>query len=270
MTKDANYVFSVGKEFEERLLRLNDFCNPYSFQFLKNNGLKKGNHVIDIGCGIGELTCWLAEQVGPEGHVTAIDISIEQLELAKARARERRLNNIEFIEMSIYDLVQLNQTYDLVYSRFVLDHVVSPKEALQAMRDVARPKAVFCLECAAFGIETSFSYPENNAYTKHLEWFNKLRNTIVRHTDIGMKLPGFLKEVGLTEINLGLVQPVFNTVYQREHCVLLTQECANSYQQHHIATAEEITALISELKQLVKNDNIQLAFLLMSQVSARK
>ncbi|MDP3706426.1 MAG: methyltransferase domain-containing protein [Legionellaceae bacterium] len=96
MVKDSNYALSVGEKFEDRLMRLNVFSNPYSFTFLQRSGLKRGDHVIDVGCGIGELTCWLAEQVGREGKVVAIDISVEQLELARQRAAEKKLSNIEF------------------------------------------------------------------------------------------------------------------------------------------------------------------------------
>ena len=91
MPKDSNYILSVGEKFKERLLRLNAISNPYSFAFLLRHGLKRGDHVIDVGCGIGELTCWLAEQVGPKGKVVAIDISKEQLTLAKQRAKEQQL-----------------------------------------------------------------------------------------------------------------------------------------------------------------------------------
>ena len=39
--------------------------------------------VIDIGCGTGLMTKWLAEQVGETGHIIAIDNRENQLELAK-------------------------------------------------------------------------------------------------------------------------------------------------------------------------------------------
>lgn len=270
MNKDSNYVLSVGKKFEDRLLRLNDFCNPHSFNFLQNAGLKKGDHIIDVGCGIGELTCWLAEQVGPKGSVTAIDISPEQLELAQNRAKQRHLTNIEFHEISIYDLSKLKRTFDLVYSRFVIDHVVDQTKALQAVINLVRPHGTLCLESAAFNTSVFFSYPQNLAYTQHMHWFEQLRKTVVYHTNFGIQLPLLLKQNGLYEVDLALVLPLLKTRFQREHCILLTEECAEDYQKNGIATKAEINELIAALKHSIADDNLQLTFFIIAQVVAKK
>jgi SAM-dependent methyltransferase len=37
--------------------------------------LKKGSRVLEIGCGQGDMTAVLADRVGPDGHVTAVDLA---------------------------------------------------------------------------------------------------------------------------------------------------------------------------------------------------
>jgi ubiquinone/menaquinone biosynthesis C-methylase UbiE len=52
-----------------------------------------GIKVLDLATGTGEPAITLASKVGPQGHVTALDLSPELLEIADQRARERGLTN---------------------------------------------------------------------------------------------------------------------------------------------------------------------------------
>ena len=45
-------------------------------------------HVLDVGCGIGNLSCWLADRVGAKGRVIAVDSDSEQLKIAEKRAQK--------------------------------------------------------------------------------------------------------------------------------------------------------------------------------------
>src|ERR1700758_3069535 len=49
--------------------------------------------VLDLASGTGEPAISLAARVGPHGHVTALDLSADLLEIAEKRARVRGLNN---------------------------------------------------------------------------------------------------------------------------------------------------------------------------------
>lgn len=270
MVKDANYVLSVGEQFEERLLRLNAFSNPYTFPFLLRNGLKKDDVVIDVGCGIGELTCWLAEQVGPKGKVIAIDISSEQLSLAKKRAETRNLSNIEFLEMSIYDLAKLNLQFDFVYSRYVIDHVAEQQQALRAMSEITRPGGVICCESAASNTLTAFSYPNLSAIDKIHSWFDSLRRLNVYNSHLGLRLPSMMRQLGLKNINIDLIQPALKTHYQKEHELLILEECKEAYIANGIATESEITEAKNSIAAAIANEKIQFFWFQVAQVAAIK
>lgn len=47
-------------------------------------GLKPGEDLLEVGCGTGQLTGWLAEQVAP-GRVVAVDFAASMLELARRK-----------------------------------------------------------------------------------------------------------------------------------------------------------------------------------------
>src|SRR5579863_8473510 len=52
-----------------------------------------GMQVLDLASGTGEPAISLAARVGPQGHVTALDLSAELLEIAGKRAQVRGLTN---------------------------------------------------------------------------------------------------------------------------------------------------------------------------------
>ena len=47
---------------------VNEVHGPDTRAFLQRAGLKSGMRVADIGCGIGTISCWMAEQVGAGWH----------------------------------------------------------------------------------------------------------------------------------------------------------------------------------------------------------
>src|SRR6516162_3482637 len=58
---------------------------------------KVGENVLDIGCETGTTTLRLAEAIGPTGRVLGIDISEQQLGLARERATAAAASNVELV-----------------------------------------------------------------------------------------------------------------------------------------------------------------------------
>src|ERR1700752_4393831 len=105
MSKDNNnegrnhnsYVVQVGEAGKTRLDLLNNVFGPYSERFLNLAGLKNGMHVLDVGCGTGNMSCKIAELIGTTGSVVGIDNSAEQLLIAQEQAKKNKLTNTNFI-----------------------------------------------------------------------------------------------------------------------------------------------------------------------------
>jgi ubiquinone/menaquinone biosynthesis C-methylase UbiE len=66
-----------------------------SLTVLKEIGLKQGQHVLDFGCGYGTYTIPVAEIVGEQGRVHALDMDKEALYALMQRAQSAGLNNID-------------------------------------------------------------------------------------------------------------------------------------------------------------------------------
>src|SRR5438128_5481834 len=63
-------------------------ANPFSL-----GALEPGERVLDLGCGAGTDTLVAAQMVGPEGHVTGIDMTPEMLAKARASAAEMAISS---------------------------------------------------------------------------------------------------------------------------------------------------------------------------------
>jgi FkbM family methyltransferase len=100
---DEKYIADIGEQGSEGLGKL-DYCfNLTTKEFLLSVGLKQAKSILDIGCGSGVMTCWMAEQIGNNGKIIAIENDSNQLNAAKHNAESKSINNIEFKLYSAYD-----------------------------------------------------------------------------------------------------------------------------------------------------------------------
>ena len=91
-------------------------ANPFSL-----GALEPGERVLDLGCGAGTDSLVVAQMVGPEGHVTGIDMTPEMLAKARASAAEMGAENVEFVEGEAESLPFPDESFDVVISNGVID-----------------------------------------------------------------------------------------------------------------------------------------------------
>jgi len=100
-----------------------------------------GMRVLDLASGTGEPAISLAVRVGEQGHVTALDLSPELLEVAANRARSRGLTNFSTQQADAHSLPFPDNSFDLATSRFGVMFFRNVQSALGEVRRVLRPGA---------------------------------------------------------------------------------------------------------------------------------
>jgi SAM-dependent methyltransferase len=105
---------------------------------------KPGMKVLDLASGTGEPAISLAARVGPQGHVTALDVSADLLEIANQRAQARQLTNFSTRQADAHSLPFPDGTFDLATSRFGVMFFTDCVGALRELRRVLRPEARAC------------------------------------------------------------------------------------------------------------------------------
>ncbi|MCC9607405.1 class I SAM-dependent methyltransferase [Blastopirellula sp. JC732] len=106
---------------------------------LKHLGLKPGMTACDMGCGNGFYSLKLAEAVGEQGKVLAVDIQPEMLRLLQARAEEAEITNIEKILGDVHDPKLPVGQVDLILCIDVYHEFSHPEQMLAAMRKSLKP-----------------------------------------------------------------------------------------------------------------------------------
>ena len=83
-------------------------------------GLQPGEKVLDLGSG-GGIDCFLAsQQVGPEGHVTGLDMTDDMLRLARANQANLGITNVEFVKGDMEKMPLPDSNVDVVISNCVV------------------------------------------------------------------------------------------------------------------------------------------------------
>jgi SAM-dependent methyltransferase len=103
-----------------------------------------GMRALDLASGTGEPAISLASRVGAQGHVTALDMSADLLEVAAQRAHDRGLTNFKTQQADAHNLPFPDNSFDLVTSRFGVMFFRDPELAFREVLRVSRPGARAC------------------------------------------------------------------------------------------------------------------------------
>ena len=165
-------------------------------------GLQEGMEVLDAGAG----TCWIARVmsriVGPRGRVWAFDGSEERLQLGARKAQEQGCANLRFVTGDLYQPPFQPGSFDLVWSRLVLEHLSDPDLALARLVELAKPGG----KVVAGDIDGAggFHYPCPTWLRQGLE---KLESFLQERADpyAGRKLFHRFRRAGLEQIHVHLL-----------------------------------------------------------------
>ncbi|XP_039143417.1 2-phytyl-1,4-beta-naphthoquinone methyltransferase, chloroplastic [Dioscorea cayenensis subsp. rotundata] len=106
------------------------------------SGAKKGDSVLDLCCGSGDLAFLLSHYVGLHGQVSALDFSSDQLSIASSRQElnwKACYDNIKWIEGDALDLPFPSSSFDAITMGYGLRNLVDRKKALQEIFRVLKP-----------------------------------------------------------------------------------------------------------------------------------
>lgn len=126
--------------------------------------LQPGQQVLELGCGWGSLSIWMAERY-PTSHITAVSNSSQQRRYIQCQAAARGLNNLRVLTADMNDFVPtadgaFSASYDRVVSVEMFEHMRNYEQLLARIASWLRPDGelfvhVFC--------HRGLSYPFNVA-----------------------------------------------------------------------------------------------------------
>lgn len=117
-------------------------------QIIERSGIKKGDRVLEIGCGSGAYTTFVAREVGKEGIVEALDIQpamLAQLKKKLAKPENSDIQNIRLHESSAYQLPFKEGSIDLVYMITVLPEIPDQAKVLAEVWRVLKVNGILAV-----------------------------------------------------------------------------------------------------------------------------
>ena len=98
-----------------------------------------GSRVLDIGCGFGDTTQQLANQIGSEGFAVGVDAAPRFIDAARMEAAEAGLANVRFDVMDI-EVASFEERFDYAFSRMGTMFFANPVAALRNVRQALLPE----------------------------------------------------------------------------------------------------------------------------------
>lgn len=162
---------------------------------LKKMGVAPGMTVADIGCGTGEVSFLISQLVGSKGSVKGLDANPTAIEFCKKEAGRRGTRNVEFLVGDAHKMGFPSRSFDLVYSRFLLQHLKSPEACLEEMFRIAKPGSTVMVEDCDLG---KWVVEPANKYVDQLwRWYGEIVSEKGSDPAIGRKLYGMFIDSGL-------------------------------------------------------------------------
>lgn len=244
---ESKYIHGTDDAEQRRLAALNELVNPSFIEFLKPG---ETDSILEVGSGLGLLAREIA-RLRPRARVLGIEYSPRQLERADASDRP----NLRFAQGDAHRLDLEDDHFDVVYCRWLLEHVADPVQVLGEMRRVLKPGGRIFVQ------ENDVSLQRYDPPAPRVErlWGSiaALQKKLGGDALIGSKLHGLLTDAGFNSIELSLAPEVHQSG-TREFALWIENEmgiftgCAGDLVTHGLSTREEVDAAVVELRAFLK------------------
>jgi SAM-dependent methyltransferase len=182
MSESRSYPLGYTEDEARRLARQAAFYEDLTADVLRRAGIGSGMEVVDLGCGVGDVSVLAARMVGEFGAVLGIDRAASSVETARRRAAALGARNVRF-ETAELDAFDSAEKFDAVIGRFVPLYQPDPIAVLRRFRNFLKPNGMIAFQ--EMDMETVSQVPASETFTRACSWI----------------LGGF--KVGGTELNMG-------------------------------------------------------------------
>lgn len=192
------YVCGHAPREFDRLALQSRLYEAVTRRLLVRAGVDAGQHVVDLGCGGGDVSRIAAEAVGPTGVVTGVDRAPDAV--TTARVRTAHLPQVRIVGGEL-DRWRPDAPVDAVIGRFVLMHQRDPIAVLARVRTWLRPGGVVAfVESDTGGLQPGgHSRPHSPTYQRIVEVWQETLRAAGAHVDMGAGLVAAFTAAGLDD-----------------------------------------------------------------------
>ena len=137
--KAEDWTGDMGVRWVTNLSGLEALVAPIGAALIAQADYRRGERVLDIGCGGGSTTIAIARAVAPDGAALGIDISPDLTAIASRRAAEAGLGNARFLCSDAATVRLPEAPFDRLFSRFGSMFFDDPVAAFSNLHSLLRP-----------------------------------------------------------------------------------------------------------------------------------
>lgn len=175
--------------------------NEPSKRFLRDSGVKPGMRVLELGCGMGEISKILSSIVGSEGSVFAVDQNKEMIETVSRSFEQGATKNVQFAQADLNVGPEFLQrfdksSFDVITGRRVLMYLSDPTQVLKMVMPWLKEGGLVVFEEIDMTMCPASSSPMPS-HTKGVSWIGSLMKREQANCFIGLQLPSIYSAAGL-------------------------------------------------------------------------
>lgn len=190
----GRYVLGHNPGELARLERQAAFFAEPTEDVLRRAGIGREMRVLDVGCGVGDVSMIAAKLVGSGGLVLGVDQSAVALGAARRRAAAAGYGWLSFEEGDL-NRIEPDLGFDAIVGRFVLMHMPDPVATLRAMTRRVRPGGIIAF--IEFDIGSAVAVPELELFSRCLGWITGVYRRAGAEPDMGSRLYSAFRAAGL-------------------------------------------------------------------------
>lgn len=202
----SNYALGNTDAEHGRLMRQAARLAPLTERLFREAGIGRGQRVLDLGSGVGDVAMLAARLVGPSGEVVGVERDPRSIARARARLADADLHNVSFTQCNASQ-VPSDKPFDAAVGRLILEFLPDPVAVLRSVSQLVRPGGVLAFHepCWAPAL----------AITAHLPLWSAAVSlqceTLKRsgaNTEMGLALYRTFQEAGLPAPTVSLELPL--------------------------------------------------------------
>jgi 2-polyprenyl-3-methyl-5-hydroxy-6-metoxy-1,4-benzoquinol methylase len=185
MSESQDYPLGYSEQEARRLAEQGALLEDLTEDVFRRAGLRHGMQVLDIGCGVGDVSLLAARMVGSDGAVLGIDKASSSVEAARRRVESLGVKNARFEEGDLA-LFETDQKFDAIVGRLVLLYLPDPASVLRRLSRHLRPGGIVALQ--EFDMSQVSQAPASELFMQARRWILEGFTAGGAELDMGTKL----------------------------------------------------------------------------------
>ncbi len=237
-----DYVFGYSEQEQKRLLWQANILRGWTERFFRAAGLGPGMRVLDLGCGMGDVSLLAADLVGPNGSVVGIDRDPAALNQARERAAHQGCAAfVSFVEADV-NTFHSEELFEAVVGRYVLLYQPDPVATLRRLTALVPSGGLLVFHELDFGSFVAMWPEPPPLWQKSMQLVAEAFRRAGSPPDFGLRLTRTFLDAGLPWPTILAEVPVGGEPgsYLYGWLAGIIRSALPRIEQFNLATAEEI------------------------------